>query len=140
MRITKKLTANDIGTTGGHQAGILVPKAKEILSFFPQLPADEKNPRIRLPVRERQSGTGWAFNYIYYNNKFFDAGGTRNEYRLTGMTAYLRSIAAREGDELEFTKDEDGTIYVDLHRDNRTAFELNNGVLHLGRGWLIIPK
>ena len=35
--ISKILSANDTGETGGHQAGILVPKQEEILSFFPPL-------------------------------------------------------------------------------------------------------
>ena len=35
--ITKVLSANDTGETGGHQAGILVPKEERLLSFFPAL-------------------------------------------------------------------------------------------------------
>lgn len=46
--ISKKLSANDIGINGTHQAGILVPKAKDILSFFPDLNAAIKNPRMTL--------------------------------------------------------------------------------------------
>ena len=33
--ISKILSANDIGATGGHQAGILIPKDPRILGFFP---------------------------------------------------------------------------------------------------------
>ena len=44
--ISKKLSANDIGINGAHQAGILVPKAKDILSFFPDLNAAIKNPSV----------------------------------------------------------------------------------------------
>ena len=29
--ISKELSANDVGETGGHQAGILVPKERKIL-------------------------------------------------------------------------------------------------------------
>ena len=32
--VEKILSRNDTGETGGHQAGIHVPKKKEILSFF----------------------------------------------------------------------------------------------------------
>ncbi|TPN68808.1 hypothetical protein FJ980_32960, partial [Mesorhizobium sp. B1-1-5] len=35
--IAKALSANDTGDTGGHQAGILVPKEEGILAFFPEL-------------------------------------------------------------------------------------------------------
>ena len=74
--ISKKLSANDIGANGAHQAGVLVPKSKDILSFFPTLNASVKNPRMKLIVRERADGTKWEFNFIYYNNALFD--GTRD--------------------------------------------------------------
>jgi len=41
--IKKVLSANDSGETGGHQAGILIPKNQDILSFFPVLGNSEKN-------------------------------------------------------------------------------------------------
>ena len=34
--IEKTLSKNDTGETGGHQAGILVPKEPDILGFFPR--------------------------------------------------------------------------------------------------------
>ena len=89
-QITKTLSANDVGETGGHQAGILVPKEREILSFFPSLNPRDKNPRVTLVFREPDGITRWDFNFIYYNNRFF--GGTRNEYRLTCMTKYFRAL------------------------------------------------
>jgi hypothetical protein len=135
VRIAKTLSANDVGTTGGHQAGILVPKSAEILSFFPLLPKFEKNPRVDLVVRERVSNARWDFIFIYYNNRLF--GGTRNEYRLTGMTRFLRVIAASEGDELMFTKDENKSIYVELLRAGLGEYP-NDGVLHLRSGWVYI--
>ena len=84
--IEKMLSRNDTGETGGHQAGILIPKKPEILSFFPSLNSEEKNPRLLITFHDHM-GEQWSFYFIYYNNKFF--GGTRNEYRLTGMTKYL---------------------------------------------------
>lgn len=135
--ISKKLSANDIGINGTHQAGILVPKAKDILSFFPELNVTIKNPRIKLVVRELSGGSKWEFNFIYYNNALF--GGTRNEYRLTCMTKYLRAIDAKVGDELTFSKDENGSVYVDYVRANKTSENFNNeGVLVLSGGWKII--
>ena len=35
--ITKTLSLNDSGETGGHQAGICVPKGGDVLIFFPDL-------------------------------------------------------------------------------------------------------
>ena len=100
--ISKVLSSNDTGETGGHQAGMLIPKGGEILEFFPALNGDEKNPRTYLyfidDVNKR-----WKFNFIYYNNKFF--GGTRNEYRLTGMTAYIRQNNLKTGGFLLIEKD-----------------------------------
>ena len=40
--ISKVLSANDTGETGGHQAGILIPKSEIILSFFPKLSSAKK--------------------------------------------------------------------------------------------------
>lgn len=136
-KISKKLSANDVGTTGGHQAGILVPKAKEILSFFPSLDPNVKNPRMTLVVRELKNGTRWEFNFIYYNNRLF--GGTRNEFRLTCMTQYLRAIDSRVGDDLVFSKDENDSIFVDCVRAEGNMVTVNDrGVLVLGGGWKII--
>lgn len=85
--IAKVLSANDTGETGGHQAGILVPREERLLSFFPRLDPSQYNPRCHLNFVD-DAGTFWEFAFIYYNNKFFD--GTRNEYRLTRMTKYIR--------------------------------------------------
>lgn len=99
VAITKVLSMNDSGETGGHQAGILVPKGSEALAFFPDLGCEEKNPRVVLHYVD-ESGVDWKFNFIYYNNKFFDAKGTRNEYRLTGMTGYIRDHGLKAGDSI----------------------------------------
>ena len=95
--IEKTLSKNDTGETGGHQAGILVPKDPEILGFFPQLEATIKNPRVPLDLLD-DTGREWTFMFIYYNGKFF--GLTRNEYRVTGMTAYLREFNLKAGDKV----------------------------------------
>jgi hypothetical protein len=133
--IKKTLTPNDIGDTGGHQAGILVPKAPEVLSFFPSLSATERNPRVPLTFRDDDGVTNWRFVFIYYNNRFF--GGTRNEYRLTWMTRYLRSRNAKVGDEVAFSRDSDGRLYVTCSRKSPVRDE--EGVLRLSGGWKVIP-
>ena len=137
-RVTKRLSDNDVSATGGHQAGILVPKAEDILAFFPRLPKRESlNPRAAIAVREELSGTRWMFNFIYYNNRYF--GGTRNEYRLTCMTRYLRASNAVTGDDLTFAKDSNGSIVISLCRANAVGdSQPNPGVLVLSGGWKII--
>ena len=133
--ITKTLTANDVGDTGAHQAGILVPKAPEILAFFPLLSPSEKNPRVALEFHEDDGVTRWRFVFIYYNNRLF--GGTRNEYRLTWMTRYLRTKNAKAGDELVFTRDANGRLEVSCRRSSPAKDA--DGVLRLAGGWKIIP-
>lgn len=116
--ISKVLSSNDTGETGGHQAGMLIPKGGEILEFFPALNGDEKNPRTYLyfidDVNKR-----WKFNFIYYNNKFF--GGTRNEYRLTGMTAYIRQNNLKTGDTIVLSRDDIGILSIRFERQNSTS-------------------
>lgn len=102
--ITKTLSGNDTGDTGSHQAGMLVPRDDRILSFFPILDKRIKNPRAIIRVVD-DGEKNWDFNYIYYNGVFF--GGTRNEYRLTGMTSYIRGNNLRPGDTIILERNED---------------------------------
>ena len=135
-QITKTLSANDVGETGGHQAGILVPKEKRILSFFPGLNPREKNPRVTLAFREADGITRWDFNFIYYNNRLF--GGTRNEYRLTCMTKYFRAHNAVVGDMVVLSKDVEGRLLVELKRSRNILEVTDDDVLVLSGGWKII--
>ena len=135
-RITKTLSANDIGETGAHQAGILVPKEPAILSFFPFLDPVAKNPRVSLTFREPDGITRWDFNFIYYNNRLF--GGTRNEYRLTCMTRYLRARNAAVGDQVVLSKDGDWRLQVDVERPNAPSMTGDDDVLVLSGGWKVI--
>jgi hypothetical protein len=132
-QIAKTLSANDTGETGGHQAGILVPKEKEVLAFFPLLDANLYNPRCHLRFLD-DGGTFWEFAFIYYNNSFF--GGTRNEFRLTRMTKYIRQIGLVAGDEVILSRDDDDRFRVSSKRKHQ---ELRpGGVLKLGSGWRVI--
>jgi len=131
--VEKQLSGNDTGETGGHQAGILIPKGGDILNFFPQLPQDTKNPRTVVDVVD-MTGKEWSFKFIYYNNKFF--GGTRNEFRLTGMTEYIRAFNLKTGDFLVLEKISDRLIRIRYRRKGRTG---SSGELKLGMGgWRII--
>lgn len=111
--IEKTLSANDTGETGGHQAGILVPKLPEILGFFPYLDPGIKNPRSILDMVD-DIGHEWTFNYIYYNNKL--SGGTRNEYRITGMTKFFHEFDIRAGCTLIFKKISFGSYRITYRR------------------------
>lgn len=127
--IVKILSSNDTGETGGHQAGILVPKKSELLDFFPDLNSSLKNPRTTMILRD-DHGEAWSFNFIHYNNKFF--GGTRNEYRLTAMTKYIRSNGLKAGDEIHFSKDNFG--YRLTSRKNK----ISDGSIKLSGSWITV--
>lgn len=108
---SKTLSANDIGATGGHQGGILIPKTEaELLSFLPALDPKIKNPDAWIKC-EDETGTIRKFRFVYYNNRLHDEGGTRNEYRITYMTKYLREVGAQEGEALEMSKSDASETY-----------------------------
>ena len=113
IALTKLLSANDTGETGSHQVGALIPKFGGFLRFFPHLDPSELNPSETLRFRDLYGGA-WEFRFIYYNNRLF--GGTRNEYRLTRMTGFLRRFRASPGDGLVLMRDEKGNYFADIHR------------------------
>ena len=128
------MSANDSGETGSHQAGMLIPKDPELLSFFPDLGIDEKNPRVHLRFID-ESGKEWIFAFIYYNNKLF--GGTRNEYRLTRMTPYIKANRLKAGDEIVLFIENNGSRRI-RHRRSRAVMD-GNQILRLGQNWHVIP-
>jgi hypothetical protein len=127
--IVKILSSNDTGETGGHQAGILVPKESELLAFFPELNNSIKNPRTVITLRDEHDDA-WSFNFIYYNNKYF--GGTRNEFRLTGMTKYIRSNVLKAGDEIHFSKGNSG------YRLKNKKNNISDGPIKLTGSWITV--
>lgn len=131
-QIAKLLSANDTGETGAHQAGILIPKEPALLSFFPELNPQEKNPRAHINFLD-EAGTFWQFAFIYYNNALFD--GTRNEYRLTRMTKYIRQERLIAGDEIILSRDGD-RFYLANKRSQIAG--VSSGVLKLGSGWRVV--
>ena len=138
MTVTKVLSANDTGETGGHQAGLLIPKRPELLAFFPPLDPGVKNPRVHL-LFEDDAGTRWEFAFIYYNNRFF--GGTRNEYRLTRMTRYMREAGLVKGDVAILRRAPDGSYSISYRRrrDGQPASrDPGRPILRLGKQWTII--
>lgn len=136
--IVKTLSPNDVGETGGHQAGLHIPKKKSILSFFPCLEPSARNPRVHLRFKD-QSGYHWKFAFIYYNNKFF--GGTRNEYRLTGMTRYIREAGLVSGDEVLMHRHANGSFSISYRRAQEPSIahsETRGTVLILSPNWKTI--
>ncbi|WP_449396773.1 EcoRII N-terminal effector-binding domain-containing protein [Devosia riboflavina] len=100
----KKLSANDVGQTGAHQGGLLIPKGeKDLLAMLPSLDRSVKNPDAWIDCAD-ESGHVLKLRFVYYNNKLHDPGGTRNEYRITHLTGWFRDVGAREGDELEISR------------------------------------
>ena len=129
MQIEKILTANDVGKTGAHQAGICVPKKGGFLDFFPKLDVSEKNPRSIITFTD-ESGGKWKFNFIYYNNKFF--GGTRNEYRLTGMTKFFFKQNLKINDKIILKKSNTGDYFINYNKPFRS------GTIILSNTWKIL--
>lgn len=71
----KFISANDAGTTGGHQAGFYIPKNSVKLMF--------DSPGIKGSNKERLVKIKWQ-NILETDSRFIYYGtGTRNEYRLT---------------------------------------------------------
>lgn len=73
----KFLSANDTGKTGGHQAGIYIPKSSiEILFSEPGQKGENKDKWVKIKWQDDfQTDT----RFIYYGK------GTRNEYRITNF-------------------------------------------------------
>lgn len=108
---TKILSANDVGKTGAHQGGVLIPKTEaELLAILPFLNPAIKNPDAWIECLD-EIGVTRRFRFVYYNNKLHDEKGTRNEYRFTYMTRYFRDLAANEGDTFEISGGEDKFNY-----------------------------
>lgn len=136
--ISKVLSPNDAGETGAHQAGLLIPKEEQLLSFFPRLDASIPNPRVHLIFRD-QAGASWEFAFIYYNKQLFD--GTRNEYRLTRMTRYIREAGLASGDEVQLHRDATGSYSISYKRTDQPTHmqsDERRTVIRLGKGWKVI--
>lgn len=127
MKITKVLSPNDCGINT-HQSGILIPKTpRHILAFFPKLNEELLNPRLILFFRDVKTNEIISLNFIHYNNKFF--GKTRNEYRLTGISSFLRRHNATPGDLLHFY-DVNGKFSIELEKKLKDSSRIK-----LTEGW-----
>jgi hypothetical protein len=98
----KRLSDNDVGLTNSHQAGFLVPKLFVKEGLFEVMSNEVLNPRLRLKFRDLSDGSDIYLTYIYYNNKFFK--GTRHEYRLTGLTRWIKNHGLKSGDTIQISR------------------------------------
>lgn len=104
VAFSKSLSANDVGSTGSHQCGVHIPKGEfELLKFLPTLDPCLKNPDAWLHCVD-DDGVRLCFRFVYYNNRLHADKGTRDEYRITRMTAWFRQNDAREGDVFEISR------------------------------------
>lgn len=124
--IEKILTKNDTAETGGHQAGITIPKKGPFLQFFPELNSSKFNPDLWITCIDPK-GTSWKMRFVYYNGKILSPPkSTRNEYRVTHMTSFFKEWGAISGDSVVFeTTGEPHTykIRVEPLSDNRELTE-----------------
>jgi len=134
--VSKVLSPNDTGETGAHQSGILIPKDRRLIQFFPELLENEKNPRVHLTFRD-DTGKKWVFAYIHYNSKKF--GGTRDEYRLTRMTKYIRENSLLSGDVIHMTQNPEQDYYsISYSRKDTKFYNDDDEVLIIGKSWVIV--
>ena len=122
VRLRKRLSPNDVGATGSHQAGVLVPPS--VIGFFPALDEDLLNPDAWITVEDTDDRS-WLWRFVHYNNAVVGRG-TRNEYRLTHTTEAFRELGARAGDELE------------LERIGERAYRVGIVAGHTARGALVV--
>ena len=119
----KRLSENDVGETNSHQAGFLIPKEFVNNGLFEVLPTDILNPRLKLRVTDLTDGSNLYLSYIFYNNRYF--GGTRFEYRLTGLTRWIKNHGLRSGDFLQITRTDKHDYSFDILKGERKPSTLS---------------
>ena len=128
LKFAKILSHNDLGLTGSHQSGILVPRSSPLATLIPQERRDEVNPRrILTPILTNISAPVTS-SLIFYNNKA--RGGTRDEFRLTRTRWLVQQVEAQPGDVLEFIIEDDDLVEVTL-----TTRPTSPGPIPWTHGW-----
>jgi hypothetical protein len=79
----KRLSANDTGATGSHQAGLYLPTGFAF-EVAPALRDSSLNPRVEIRLALVSHNTAGHPSLIYYNNRIV-ADGSRDECRFTGF-------------------------------------------------------
>lgn len=119
----KRLSENDVGETNSHQAGFLVPKEFVKNGLFEELTTGTLNPRLKLRIVDLSDESEFYASYIFYNNRFF--GGTRYEYRLTGLTRWMKNQGLKSGDILKITRTARHDYSVDILKGERKPSTLS---------------
>lgn len=132
-RLLKTLSPNDLGRTGTHQSGILVPKS--LAGFFPQLDEAAPNPDAWL-ILEPSGGVPVKCRYVHYNGRILGTN-TRDEYRITWISSLLRAMGAEVGDLLEF-ESLGGTRYRLRVLHAAPDLAADRVMVTLARGWRTI--
>jgi len=136
MRISKVLTSNDVGATGSHQAGIVIPSQIAECGFFPTLNHGIINPRIQISVEIPPTGSFLKINYIYYNGRLHGTS-TRNEFRITGLTGFLKSQGAFQGDSLTFSRDAGGHYSMILESAEESSKNYDDVIVLRLNAWTL---
>lgn len=97
MKVSKVLTWNDCGQGRSHQAGVHLPKDLG-RSLFGKVGESQKNPKITLSLAPFGAGANMSAVVTYYNSRKF--GGTRDEFRITRISQFIRESRLRPGDSL----------------------------------------
>jgi len=113
----KRLSENDVGATNSHQAGFFIPKLFVKEGLFESLNDSELNPRIKLKFTDLSDNSDIYLSYIYYNNKFFK--GTRHEYRLTGLTRWIKNHGLKSGDSIQLTRIDKYDYTIQIIKEER---------------------
>ncbi len=128
----KILSANDTSETKAHMAGILIPKSdRGLMALFPKLDVRQYNPSVYIEITG--GGKLHKLRFVYYNNRLHGKG-TRNEYRLTHLTSFLRQSNARQGDAFQLSKDASGRYQMEVIKKPSFFSNTMSGPIKL-KGW-----
>ena len=134
---SKKLSANDVGVTKSHQAGFLIPIPIAKTNYFPKLDFTQLNPREIVRFEIMDTDQFLELNYIYYNSRYHGTG-TRLEYRLTGLTGFIRSFKLAPGDEIEFFLLNSNKRSLKIVKQDEIVNDTNRNLAYISRnGWKI---
>lgn len=100
----KVLSWNDCGRGRTHQSGILIPKELG-RQIFSNSAIETKNPKISLELAPFGFGQELRVVITYYNSRKF--GGSRDEFRLTRISTFLREADLHPGDTLIISFDQE---------------------------------
>jgi hypothetical protein len=111
--VTKRLSANDLGVTGSHQSAIVVAPVQAV--ELAALNEKEVNPSALLHVRSADHPDTWTWRLIHYNGRRHGTS-TRDEYRLTGVGAWMDWTRPALGDVVEMHRIDDRLFEVRIRR------------------------